>query len=155
MWINRAHLPASCCLQLNTIWCRNPWRSRRRTFQFSALPTYGDAGGPLPSPSVRTQREKGGHVDPSSYCFCLCPVFMWSCILVKTRALETGSLCSFPDHLKITKWSQAIFLDSCLIPSLIFINVACFTKQEDGSNHFKFAEDLANSACLETRGIRS
>ena len=67
----------------------------------------------------------------------------------------TGSLCSFPDHLKITKWSQAIFLDSCLIPSLIFINVACFTKQEDGRNHFKFAEDLANSACLETRGIRS
>ena len=28
-------------------------------------------------------------------------------------------------------------------------------KQEDGGNHFKFAEDLANPVSLETRGIRS
>lgn len=44
-----------------------------------------------------------------------------------------------------------MFLDSLFISSLIFVNVEYFVKQEDGGNHFKFPEDLANCICLKRR----
>lgn len=42
-----------------------------------------------------------------------------------------------------------ILLDSLFILSFVFVNVACFMKQEDGGNHLKFTEDLANCVCLK------